>query len=100
MQVQSIVHDKEGKAAGAVVKDLLTGKEWQIKAKGVVNATGCFGDAIRKMDDPSCDGLILGAAGVHVILPDHFSPDRYALLLLLPAAPPRNHSVCDLAVWV
>jgi glycerol-3-phosphate dehydrogenase len=47
----------------------------------VINATGCFGDAIRKMDDPSATPLIVGAAGTHVILPDHFSPDNMGLII-------------------
>lgn len=36
--------DREGKQklSGAVVRDTLTGKEWTIKAKGIVNATGPF----------------------------------------------------------
>jgi glycerol-3-phosphate dehydrogenase len=76
VQVNSVTHDSTGKANGAQVKDVLTGKEWTIKSKGVINATGCFGDAVRKMDDPECQPLILGAAGVHIILPDHFSPDK------------------------
>lgn len=43
---------------------------------GVINATGCFGDAVRLMDDPTAIPLIVGAAGTHIILPDHFSPDK------------------------
>lgn len=109
--MKSITHDPAtGASNGAVVRDTLTGKEWTIKAKGVINATGacrlprvtgaasirastatatlrvhllcrrfpagCFGDAVRKMDAPAAMPLIQGAAGVHIILPDHFSPDK------------------------
>lgn len=42
LQVKNLVHDSGGKAAGAVVKDVLTGKEWTIKARGVINATGMY----------------------------------------------------------
>lgn len=81
ISVETILKDNQNRAAGVQVKDVETGKVWNIKAKGVINATGCFGDAIRKMDDPSCQDLILGAAGVHIILPDHYSPDNMGLIV-------------------
>lgn len=81
-EVQGVTHDPAtGSANGALVKDVVTGKQYQIRAKGVINATGCFGDAVRKMDHPDAKPLILGAAGVHVILPDHFSPDNMGLII-------------------
>ena len=79
--VDAIAKDEGGRAAGVRVTDKLTGRAFSIKARGVVNATGCFGDAVRKLDDPSAESLILGAAGVHIILPDHFSPDNMGLIV-------------------
>lgn len=70
-----------GRANGVKVRDVRTGEAWTIKAKGVVNATGCFGDAVRLMDNPSAVPLIVGAAGTHVVLPDHFSPDNMGLIV-------------------
>lgn len=70
-----------GRANGVTVRDVRTGETWTIKAKGVVNATGCFGDAVRLMDNPAAVPLIVGAAGTHVVLPDHFSPDNMGLIV-------------------
>ena len=39
------------KIAGVQVKDALTGKEYEVKSKAVINATGIFTDAIMHMDD-------------------------------------------------
>lgn len=64
------------KIVGVRARDALTGEEWDVKAKAVVNATGPFADHIRYMDDPSAPEAIVPAAGVHTIIPDHFSPDR------------------------
>ncbi len=33
------------------------------------------------MDNPSAVPLIVGAAGTHVVLPDHFSPDNMGLIV-------------------
>ena len=64
VDVTAITHDPaSGAANGAVVNDVMSGKEWTIKAKGVINATGPFGDGIRKMDDPGADPLIQAASG-------------------------------------
>jgi glycerol-3-phosphate dehydrogenase len=69
------------RVCGARLRDELTGREWNLYSKAVVNATGCFADAVRKMDDPSLEGLITPAAGVHVMLPDHFSPSKMGLIV-------------------
>ena len=52
-----------------------------MRARSVINATGCFGDAVRQLDDPAAAPLIQGAAGVHIVLPDHFSPDHMGLII-------------------
>ncbi|GFQ90669.1 glycerol-3-phosphate dehydrogenase, mitochondrial [Trichonephila clavata] len=68
------------KVCGTKVKDLLTGKEWKIHAKSVINATGPFTDSIRKMDDQKCSMICQPSAGVHIILPAYYSPDNMGLL--------------------
>ncbi|KAG0422319.1 hypothetical protein HPB47_001843 [Ixodes persulcatus] len=74
--------DKNGKevVSGARVKDMLTGDEFEVKAKCVVNATGPFTDTIRKMDDPNAKPICQPSSGVHIVLPDYYSPDHMGLL--------------------
>lgn len=81
VEVLRLLKNKEGKVCGARVKDVLTTKEWDIRAKSVVNATGPFSDTIRKMDDPEAENMIVPAAGVHVVFPEHFSPDKMGLIV-------------------
>ncbi|GFW54209.1 glycerol-3-phosphate dehydrogenase, mitochondrial [Trichonephila clavipes] len=66
------------KVCGAKVKDLLTGKEWKIHAKSVINATGPFTDSIRQMDDQKCSMICQPSAGVHIILPAYYRPQEIA----------------------
>ena len=42
VEVLKLTKNEEGKVNGAYVRDTLTGEEWLIKAKGVINATGAF----------------------------------------------------------
>ena len=59
---------------------MLTGEEFDVKAKGVVNATGPFCDALRKMDDPTSADIVSPSSGVHVTFPGYFSPRGMGLL--------------------
>lgn len=79
--VTNLVRDtKDNKICGAQVKDQLTGKEWIIKAKCVVNATGPHTDSIRKMDDPQVQKICRPSSGVHIVLPGYYSPKSMGLL--------------------
>ena len=51
VRVTGLLKNEEGKLVGAKMKDQITGDEWVTKTKSVVNATGPFTDAIRKMDN-------------------------------------------------
>ena len=62
VEVTGLTHDAAGKTVGATVRDAHSGKSWGIKARGVINATGPFGDGIRIMDDPAAQPLIVGAS--------------------------------------
>ena len=61
---------------GAHVRDVVTGEEFDVRAKCVVNATGPFTDAVRQMDDPTGTNICQPSAGVHIVLPEYY---RYAL---------------------
>ncbi|KAJ1564873.1 mitochondrial glycerol-3-phosphate dehydrogenase, partial [Cladochytrium tenue] len=64
------------RVCGAVVRDQLTGVTWPVYAKGVVNATGPFADGLRKLDggEKKTANIIAPSSGVHIILPNYFSP--------------------------
>lgn len=51
IKAQHILHDENGRVNGVNVKDLLTGEEFDIHAKLVINTTGPWSDFIREMDD-------------------------------------------------
>lgn len=48
--------------------------------QGVINATGPFTDGVRKMDDEKTPDIVAPSAGVHVILPNYYSPRNMGLL--------------------
>ncbi|KAG8125041.1 hypothetical protein E2320_020301 [Naja naja] len=65
---------------GARCRDVLTGQEFDVKAKCVINATGPFTDSVRKMDEREVSNICQPSAGVHIVMPGYYSPDNMGLL--------------------
>lgn len=67
------------------MKEALTGEEWNIKAKGVINATGPFSDALLELDSISAGikdykPIVQPSSGTHITLPNYYSPRKMGLL--------------------
>jgi glycerol-3-phosphate dehydrogenase len=67
--------------AGVIIVDQETGKEFKIKAKSVVNATGVFVDQLSLMDDPKSKPLVVPSQGVHLVLDKSFLRSEYAIMI-------------------
>ncbi|CAI4225831.1 unnamed protein product [Auanema sp. JU1783] len=80
VKVEHLIKDENGKVKGAHVRDSMSGGEFDIKAKAVVNATGPFTDTIRQMGDPETAPICAPSSGVHVVLPGYYSPSNTGLL--------------------
>ncbi|KJE95774.1 glycerol-3-phosphate dehydrogenase 2 [Capsaspora owczarzaki ATCC 30864] len=85
VEVQSLLKEIDpstGKerVCGATVRDTITGDSWDVRAKCVINATGPFCDAIRKMDNPKVMDIVQPSSGVHIVLPNYYSPRGMGLL--------------------
>ncbi|XP_072302778.1 glycerol-3-phosphate dehydrogenase, mitochondrial isoform X2 [Eucyclogobius newberryi] len=70
----------EDRVCGVRCKDVLTGEEFDVKAKCVINATGPFTDSLRKMDNQETPNICQPSAGVHIVIPGYYSPDNMGLL--------------------
>jgi glycerol-3-phosphate dehydrogenase len=78
--VVGLLHSGD-QVSGARVRDLETGRELEIHAKAVINATGVFADAVRRMDDPDAKDVLSPSQGVHLVLPHAFLPGTNALMV-------------------
>lgn len=81
MQVTGILHSAEGTANGVKVKDLMSGQEYEVKAKAVINATGIFVDSIMEMDVPTHEHMVRPSQGVHLVLDKSFLQSDYAIMI-------------------
>ena len=75
------LYKEGGKIAGAELTDSLTGESWQLKAKGVINATGPFVDQIRMMDNPEASQILSASTGIHLVLDKRFAPPDTGLMI-------------------
>uniref|UniRef100_A0A671NBD0 Glycerol-3-phosphate dehydrogenase, mitochondrial n=1 Tax=Sinocyclocheilus anshuiensis TaxID=1608454 RepID=A0A671NBD0_9TELE len=68
------------KVCGAHCRDIITGQEFDVRARCVINATGPFTDSLRKMDNQKTANICQPSAGVHIVIPGYYSPDNMGLL--------------------
>jgi glycerol-3-phosphate dehydrogenase len=81
MKVKGLLKDQQGKVSGVSVTDTETEKEYSIKAKVVVNATGIFTDRILKMQDPNHKKTVVPSQGVHLVLDRSFLDSDKAIMI-------------------
>ncbi|CAL9069202.1 glycerol-3-phosphate dehydrogenase SDP6, mitochondrial-like [Musa acuminata AAA Group] len=81
-EVISLIKDDFGeRIIGARIRDQLSGKEFDAYAKVVVNAAGPFCDSVRKMANKDLSAMICPSSGVHIVLPDYYSPEGMGLIV-------------------
>lgn len=70
-----------GRVVGATIVDSQSAREYTIRARAVVNATGVFTDALLALDDPSSAGVIAVSQGIHLVLDRDFLPGDTAIMV-------------------
>ncbi|CAA2986037.1 glycerol-3-phosphate dehydrogenase SDP6, mitochondrial isoform X1 [Olea europaea subsp. europaea] len=81
-EVISFLRDEaNGRIIGAHIRNNISGKEFDTYAKVVVNAAGPFCDSVRKLADKDAKMMISPSSGVHVVLPDYYSPEGMGLIV-------------------
>jgi glycerol-3-phosphate dehydrogenase len=74
-------HEDDGRIAAVVVEDRETGARHRLATRCVVNATGVWVDAIRRMDRAGRADLIAPSQGVHLVVERSFLPGEHAILV-------------------
>lgn len=70
-----------GKLTGVQAQDAETGETFELESKAVVNATGVFVDAVRRLDNPSAKAMLSPSQGVHLVVDPRFLPGNTALMI-------------------
>jgi glycerol-3-phosphate dehydrogenase len=80
MEVTGLIKE-DNLISGVVAMDREKGKEYHLKAKSVINATGVFSDKVMQMDDPEAKDMIVPSQGVHIVLDKEFLPGDQAIMI-------------------
>jgi len=80
-RVNGFLKDGTGKIQGVEARDVLSGKEFHIKSRLVINATGIFADEIHRMDDSESKATIRPSQGVHIVLDNVFLQSSSAIMI-------------------
>ena len=81
---RSLIHE-DGKVAGFVCEDSESGRQFTVRARAVVNATGVWVDALRQMDGEAIGRpvkpIVAPSQGVHIVVDREFLPSDHALMV-------------------
>ncbi len=72
---------ENGHIIGLQAECVESGRQFEIRARSVINATGVFVDAVRHMDDATSDPIVAPSQGVHLVLPRDFLPGDSAIMI-------------------
>ncbi|MBA4322314.1 MAG: FAD-dependent oxidoreductase, partial [Odoribacter sp.] len=80
-KVLGLLKNENGRINGVIAKDIISGKEMEISARLVINATGVFADNIIGMDNPGIKPFIRPSQGVHIVLNKRFLDSNSAIMI-------------------
>lgn len=91
---------QNGFIKGLIAQDMISEKEYEIRAKVVINATGAYCQEVMKMDDAETLPLLAPSQGVHIVLTQKFLPNKTAIMVprtkdkrVIFAVPWYNHVI-------
>jgi glycerol-3-phosphate dehydrogenase len=83
-EVTRLLHE-DGRVCGVAARDAEGGREFTVRAKCVVNATGVWVDTLRQQDGKATGrpvhGIVAPSQGVHVVVDRDFLPGQHALIV-------------------
>jgi glycerol-3-phosphate dehydrogenase len=99
-RVSGFHYERAGFLNGLKFEDIETQREYAIRARCVINATGAFSDALRKIDDAESRPMVAPSQGVHLVLDRSFLPGSAAIMVprtsdgrVMFAIPWHNHTL-------
>ncbi len=80
-EVTELTKNASNKIEGVKFRDAETNQEFYAKAKIVINATGAFCDAVRRLSDKNAPRIISPSQGIHLVFDKSFLPMENALMI-------------------
>jgi glycerol-3-phosphate dehydrogenase len=91
---------ESGRVNGLHVRDEESQREFHVAARVVVNATGVYCDAVRRLAEPGAPGMVAPSQGIHLVFDRSFLPGDTAVVVpktpdgrVMFAIPWHNHTL-------
>lgn len=81
VEVKKVLKDEADRVSGVVAVDSIGGKQYTLRAKVVINATGIFVDNLMQMDAPEKDNIVRPSQGVHLVVDKSFLGGDTAIMI-------------------
>ena len=78
-EVFEYIYDDNSNVIGVKFKDLLSGLDYSVYGKYVVNATGIWVDKMRKLDDKKAEKRLHITQGIHIVVPKTKLPLKHSI---------------------
>jgi glycerol-3-phosphate dehydrogenase len=72
---------ESGRVVGVVAEDLESGRQFTLRGRAIINATGPFSDHLRRLDEPQATPMIVPSQGIHLVFDRAFMPGDTALIV-------------------
>ncbi|MCH2133197.1 MAG: glycerol-3-phosphate dehydrogenase/oxidase [Phycisphaerales bacterium] len=79
--VTGLLRDDDDHVCGVSFQDAETGQSHEARGRVVINATGVFSNAIRRMDDAESESVVEPSRGVHLVLDQSFLKGDTAIMV-------------------
>ena len=79
--VTALLRGDDGFVDGVRGRDLESGREFEARARIVVNAAGPFCDAVRRLADPDAAPMISPSQGIHLVFEGDFLRSKSAIMV-------------------
>ena len=83
--VVSLIRE-DGRVVGAVIRDELTGREFETRARVVLGAAGVWTDDLLEMSGSSSQHAVRQSKGIHLVVPREAFPSTSALIARTPTS--------------
>jgi glycerol-3-phosphate dehydrogenase len=81
LELENFLRASDGHLSGARIRDTLSGRRFEVRARHILAAAGPWADAIRRLDDPSAAPILRLTKGVHVTVARNRLPLRHAVVM-------------------
>ena len=79
--VTALTKDADGFVDGVRFRDTETGEDFEARGRVVVNATGPFVDAVRRLAEPAVETMIAPSQGIHLVFDSSFLAGESAIMV-------------------